>query len=481
MKNSLFKNSIFNIIYTLSNIIFPFLTSIYVSRILLPYGVGKVAVAQNLASYFVAIAAFGLPAYGVREFAKVREKKEEKNKVFTELFLINIISTTVAVIIYIAIVMLNNGFNGEWKLYIICSLSIFFNYINIDWIYKGLEEYGYITVRSLIVKVISFAALLVFVKTKDDYITYALIICLATGSNYIFNIINSRKYVHFTFKGLSVKAHLKPLMLIALIAFLSTIYNKVDVTMLNILSTEEAVGYYIYSQKTINLVITMTIAITTALLPRLSYYYENSKEEFYSLLNKGFQVLSLTTIPCCIGICLISQTAVKVLYGDAFSPAATGIVYMCPLILIKGFGDLFCYQLAFSTKNEKIIIPASTAASIINIVLNLIFIPILAQNGAVIASVLSELITNLIQYIYIKRSLKYKIDLKPLFSIGIAALGMSAAVVLLKMINLSDIGSLLISICGGALVYVIINLAFGNKIMSEIFNRVGRCLRIKHE
>lgn len=73
MQKSMLKNSVFNIIYTASNILFPFITSIYVSRILLPVGVGKVASAQNIASYFVTAAALGLPSYGVREFAKVRE------------------------------------------------------------------------------------------------------------------------------------------------------------------------------------------------------------------------------------------------------------------------------------------------------------------------------------------------------------------------------------------------------------------------
>ena len=100
MQKSLTKNSIYNIIYTIANILFPFATSIYVSRILLPVGVGKVASAQNIVSYFVTLAALGLPSYGVREFAKVREKKHERNKLFTELLLVNIISTTLAVVVH---------------------------------------------------------------------------------------------------------------------------------------------------------------------------------------------------------------------------------------------------------------------------------------------------------------------------------------------------------------------------------------------
>ena len=201
MQKSLAKNSIYNIIYTVANILFPFVTSIYVSRILLPVGVGKVASAQNIASYFVTIAALGLPSYGVREFAKVRENKCESNKLFTELLLLNIVSTTLAVIGFFGLVFINAGFHGEWALYAACGVAVFFNYLNIDWMYKGLEEYGYITGRSLLIKGISLVTLFLFVKTRHDYVAYALISSLATGGNYIFNVIHAKKFVRLDSKA----------------------------------------------------------------------------------------------------------------------------------------------------------------------------------------------------------------------------------------------------------------------------------------
>ena len=247
MQKPMLKNSVFNIIYTASNILFPFITSIYVSRILLPVGVGKVASAQNIASYFVTAAALGLPSYGVREFAKVREDTAKKNSLFTELFIINLISTTISLIAYIFVLILNNGFNGEGALYICCGLAIFFNYLNIDWIYQGLEEYGYITGRSVVIKCISLALLVVFVKTREDYVAYALLTSLALGGNYIFNVIHARKMVGFTLVNLKIRKHIKPIVFIAGIIFMSTIYNKIDITMLSALSTDEAVGYYSYA------------------------------------------------------------------------------------------------------------------------------------------------------------------------------------------------------------------------------------------
>lgn len=479
MQKSLTKNSIYNIIYTIANILFPFATSIYVSRILLPAGVGKVASAQNIVSYFVTLAALGLPSYGVREFAKIREIKKKRNKLFTELLLLNVISTTLAIIGFIGLLTINDGFNGQWALYVACGLSVAFNYLNIDWMYQGLEEYGYITGRSLFIKGLSLLVLFLFVRSREDYVLYALISSLATGGNYIFNVLNARKYVALDFSEIELQRHIRPVLLIALIIFLSTIYNKIDVTMLNVLATDESVGYYTYAQKTITMVLTMANAITAALLPRLSYYYENDRQGFYNLLDKGFQVLCFMTLPMTIGMALVAPQAVEFLYGKAFEPAVLTIRLMCPLILIKGFGDLFCYQLVYSTKNEKIILPASALASAINIITNAILIPILLQNGAVIASVFSELVTNAFQFIYMKKKVKFSINMKALTKGLISTAVMALSVCIIMQFKLSNTIGLILEILCGVVAYTVLNLVMKNTLIFEIVNKVKR--KISHE
>lgn len=472
MQKSLAKNSIYNIIYTVANILFPFVTSIYVSRILLPVGVGKVASAQNIASYFVTLAALGLPSYGVREFAKVRDNKAERDKLFTELLLLNIISTTLAVVGFFVLVFINAGFNGEWALYGACGLAIFFNYLNIDWMYKGLEEYGYITGRSLAIKGISLLALFLFVKTRQDYVAYALISSLATGGNYVFNVIHARKFVKIRLSGIKLIKHLKPVLLIACIIFLSSIYNKIDVTMLNMMATDESVGYYSYAQKTVNMVLTMANAVTAALLPRLSYYYDNDREGFYRLLDKGFQILCFMTLPLAVGMALVAPQAVEFLYGGAFEPAVLTIRLMCPLILIKGFGDLFCYQLVYSTKSEKIILPASASASVINIITNAALIPTLLQNGAVIASVFSELVTNAVQFIYMKKKVKFTINMKALTKGLISTAVMTLSVYIIMQFKLPNTIGLILEILCGVIAYIAVNLVMKNTLIFEIVNKV---------
>lgn len=469
---SLTKNSLYNVTYTVVNVLFPFITSVYVSRILLPAGVGRVAYAQNLTSYFVTLAALGLQSYGIREFAKVREKSDKRNKLFTELFLVNIISTSLSCIAFALFVWSNGGFERELGLYVACGLTIFLNYLNIDWLYQGVEEYGYITARSMFIKVLSVILLFLLVKDTQDYVLYALISSLATGGNYIFNVIRARKFVCLDFSNIQIKKHIKPIITIACIVFLSSIYSKIDTTMLGIMGTEESVGYYTYAQKILNIVISLANAVTISLLPRLSFYYDNERTSFYTLINKAFQVLCFMVLPLTVGLFMTAPQIVELLYGKAFEPAGLTIRLMCPLILIKSFGDLLCYQLVYSTKNEKIIIPAAMTASIMNIIVNALLIPKLLQNGAVIASVLSELITNLVQFLYIQKKIRYHLAFRSLLLAIISTTFMGIAVAFVLQMNLGNVIKLFFSISAGMAVYLLINLVWKNEILIHILKKI---------
>ena len=59
MKPSLTKNSMFNVAYQLVLVLVPLISSMYVSRVVLPDALGEVSVANNLVSYFVALAPLG--------------------------------------------------------------------------------------------------------------------------------------------------------------------------------------------------------------------------------------------------------------------------------------------------------------------------------------------------------------------------------------------------------------------------------------
>ena len=209
MSKSIAKNAVFNMGHNAVLVVFPLVTSAYVARTLGATGVGVVSSAQNLITYFTMIATLGIPSYGVRAIAQAKINKEECNKVFSELFIINFISTIFSLACYAMLILVLDKTLFSNSLHVIFASLIIMNIFNIEWLYQGFEEYKYITIRSISVKIISLILMFLFIKTEQDVNYYAIIICFGSVGNYLLNLSQLKKYVSITLKGLDLKRHFK--------------------------------------------------------------------------------------------------------------------------------------------------------------------------------------------------------------------------------------------------------------------------------
>ena len=120
-----------NAILTMSSFVFPLITFPYVSRILLPEGMGKVAMATAVVAYFALLARLGIPMYGIRACAEVRDDKIQLSKVVHELFLINLGMTVFSYLLFFGTVFAVPAFRAEAVLYLIIGSTLFFETIGV--------------------------------------------------------------------------------------------------------------------------------------------------------------------------------------------------------------------------------------------------------------------------------------------------------------------------------------------------------------
>ena len=464
--NSLIKNAIFNVFYRVLNVIFPLVTAAYVARVLEPEGVGKVAYAQNIVSYFVMFAVLGIPRYGTREIAKCRQNPDARDKLFTELIVINTVSTMLCGLGYYLSVFY--GLLGDSVVYLVCGTELLFNFINIDWFYQGEEEYVYITLRSVLIKVLSIFALFTFVRNKQDYPIYALITCFGLGCNNIFNVIHARTRVKLTFRGLEFKKHFKPIMFLMLSVIAASLYNKVDITMLGLMAKEDAVAYYVNANKMITMVLTLVTAISGVFMPRLSFLYETDRVQFEKLITKGVKIVLLLAIPCCVGLIMVAKDAVQILFGVQFLPTVPALRILSSLIVVIGVCDLLCLQAIISSGNERFLIWSRVVAGITNIMLNALLIPHLQHVGAAIASVISEIIVNGMIFPVALKVVRPKIEMKFCFSLLFSTIIMLCAVLVIQHSVGTPFSRLLASVVGGITVFAIVLLLTKNELVNEI-------------
>lgn len=183
-------NFIMNAILTVSSFIFPLITFPYISRTLLVDGIGKVNFATSVISYFTMFASLGIPTYGIRACARVRDDREKLTKTAQELIIINLITSAITYAVFFILLFTVDRFYQDKTLLTVTSVSIILNTLGVTWLYSALEQYSYITVRNIACKLVSVILMFIFVHNTSDYVIYGVIAVLASGGSNLLNFIN---------------------------------------------------------------------------------------------------------------------------------------------------------------------------------------------------------------------------------------------------------------------------------------------------
>ena len=389
-------NFIMNAILTVAGIIFPLITFPYISRVLLVEGSGKVAFATSVVTYFTMFASLGIPTYGVRACAIVRDNKEKLSKTVQELLIISGGTTLLTYIVFGISLFVIPEFAQERTLLLIVGLGIGLNTIGVQWLYNALEQYSYITTCSILFKVIGMILMFLLVKESSDYQIYGGVYVIASFGSYV---LNFRKFVTFQKTGTyQFKQHLKHIMVFFAMSAGASIYLNLDVVMLRFLQSNEAVGYYNAGIKVKTVLVTCVTSLGTVLLPRLSYYIETAdKKAFQLMVGKAFRFVFVAASAVTVYFSIFARESILLLSGEAFLPAVGPMMILMPTVLLIGLSNVTGIQILTPNGREREVMYSIWGGAILDFVLNLIVIPKFSANGAALSTLLAEGMVLLLQ------------------------------------------------------------------------------------
>ena len=475
-------NAIFNVTRHLLILLFPLITFPYASRILLPEGIGKVAFARSFIDYFITIATLGISTYGIRETAKARDNRQQLSKVSKEILTINMVSTAISyTLLFIAIFCIPK-LSDYRALLIIISAKILFTALGLDWLYGGMEEYKYITVRSFIFQVISVILLFAFVHQPSDYLKYASIAVIANVGSHICNWIHSKKYIDLFAPcgNLELKKHLKPIFILFAMAEVSKIYIALDVTMLGFMCGDWEVGIYTAATKINRVIVQLVVAIGYVVIPRLAYYLKHAdKNKFQELVYKNFDIFFLFSIPSAIGLCLVGNAAVIVFSGEKFMASIPIMRLMNPIIVITGIGSVVGTQTFVPMGKEKLVLYALLIGAVSNIALNFLLIPRYQVWGASVATLVSQAVLSGVELFWCR----HIVDLRKVGRFFMIYLGNSLVMALFAFLCVRFIpglwASTIAAVCVGGAVYGLLLILEKNHFVMDFINLAKKKLHIR--
>ena len=403
-KKSLGINAFLNSLRSILNILFPIITFPYVSRVLQVKGIGIYNFSNSIVSYFSLIAALGISTYAVREGAKIRDNIHEISQFASEIFTINIFSTLISYILLFLCLFAFSKLHNYAACILIFSLQIFFTTIGTEWIYQIYEDYGYITLRSIIFQILSLVLLFIFVRGPQDYLKYAVItIFSAVGAN-IFNFIHARQFCrirvvwHFNWR-----VHLAPILIIFGANIANMIYVYSDITLLGLMKSNYIVGLYSVSSKIYQIVKTLIAALLMVTIPRLAMLFgKNRLKEYKSILFSLTNTLVLIALPASVGLVMLSKEIVLLISGKEYLRATNSLAILSLAYIFSILAWILTDCVLIPSKREKYVLRSMGSSAILNVLLNIILIPPMNEDAAALSTVLAEMCMFIVNYHYVK-------------------------------------------------------------------------------
>lgn len=453
-KQSMKKNYIYNLIYQLFMIVLPIITTPYLSRVLGVENIGIYSYTLSIVTYFVLFGTLGISLYGQREIAYLQDDEEKRSIKFFELLILKTISMIVAIIIFSLLFTIDNKYDVYYRILIIEMVA---NIFDISWLYQGLEQFKSIILKNTIVKILGIILIFVFVRTPNDLWKYILIY---TGFNLLGNIslwADLRKYIiRIDIKKINIKKIIIPVIMLMIPQIAIQIYTVLDKTMIGfILNDMTEVGYYEQSQKIIKAALTIVTALGTLMIPKISNIFaKGDKNQLKDNIILSFNFTLFLAFSIMFGIVAISYDFVPWFYGPGYNQVKYLLIVFSPMVLFIGVSNILGVQYLVPTKKQNLLTISVVSASLINVLMNMLLIPIYKSTGAAIASVIAEFSVCLIQFYFVRKTINIFDILRLSTKYLISGLVMCIVVIFVSRFLPATIIATIIEIVVGTIIYI---------------------------
>lgn len=479
-EKTLAKNVVYNIINQVVNLIVPIVLSPYIARVLSAELIGEYSYALANSNYFVMLESLGLSLYGTLKVAAYRNNKEYISQLYKEIMFTKAILMTLSTMVYLLIFIIRDA--GNTVMNAIMILNIFAFGIDTTWFLSGLEEFRLIALRNVAIKVISVVLVLIFVRSKDDLYSYALIMQVSSFVCYGFMIFECNKRIvpsNICYKNAPL--HLAKSLVYFVPGIINTIFTSADKTILGLgYSSKYEVGVYEQANKITTLCASVINSISTVILPRITYtYHNNSTDELANnMMMKTIKVAMFVTIPLSFGVAATADDFVPFFFGAGYEKSSILLKILSINVLFSVLANYLGQQGLISRGKQSQYNVAIGVAAVFNILMNLALVTRLQSIGVSVASALAGVLIFIIVMGYLKGILSISSLMKMLWKYILAAIIMFLSIFRIRVST--NIITLVLQVACGISVYLFMLTLLREQMLLYIINNLKRHLPKSH-
>ena len=473
MSKSIKKNFAWNLLLTGSGYIIPLITYPYSSRILGVENMGICGYVDSIVNYFILFSALGVGTLGVREIARCKDDKEKRNKVYSSLLAINVSLTAIGAILLFILTYTLPLFSDYKDFLMVGILKLISQAFLVEWLFQGVQDFKYVTLRSLAIKFGYVIALFLFVRSKEDVLIYYSLSTAINVANCIWNSLYSQKYVRFKFDDISIKPFYVAVLSYGYYRILTSLYTTFNTFYLGSVSTNTEVGYFITATKLINILMAVFTAFTTVMIPKVAEMLNDRKiGELQIIANKTFSVLYALAVPMIVYCISYAPDIIFLLSGSGYEGAITPFRIIIFMLLIIGMEQIAIRQFLMGDKKSTSVTILSTVGAFVGISLNILLVKEFGSIGSSISWGCSELCVLIVGLWYLKKDIGICLNINQLLSSLFSSLIYVFPIILVNYLVDNRWLKLIISASFLIVIFLIVNVRIKNdSYIAEVFNK----------
>lgn len=407
------RNFGWSLLLTLSGYIFPLITFPYVTRVLGAGNLGLANFAMSFVDYAVLLSTLGLGYIGCREISQNSGNKELVQTIFSKLISLHILMTLVILSIYVPCVFFIPEFSSHKQLYFVGILKILTNILLVEWLFQGFQDFQYITIRSLILKVLYVVGIFVFVQSEDDYDSYFYISIAQISLNGLINWRYSRKYVSFRLHFRGCLRYFIPVLSMGLNLILFSFYSSFNVLYLGMKCSPEAVGYFTTSTKLYGVLLAVISAYNGVFVPYLNHLYgQGEMLKFKDTVEKSIPLVCMASLPIITLGILYAKEIILLIAGEGFERAVLPFQIVMIQILLVGLAQIFENQILLSFKRYKDILVCTVSSVVLAFLIIVLFVPQYAEVASAYAVAIPHIVEAVLLYYFVKKVIDISFPIK---------------------------------------------------------------------
>ena len=475
---SLKKNIAISTLYQILIIILPLITAPYIARVLGPDQSGVYDYTNSIMTYFAMFAALGTASYGVREIARVRDDVAMRSKLFWEIELMTVMTSTVCIIAWFIFIAITPQYK---VIYLVLTMGLLSTMFDISWFFAGMEQFKYTVTKNAACKLIGVILMFLFVKKEEDLLLYVIIVISSTMIGNLTMWLYVPKFVEkVDFRTLTFRKHFHETLIYFVPTVATSIYTVLDRTLIGVITKNKAEnGFYHYAMQIVNMMKALTFSSLNMVLgSRLSFLFAEKKyDEIKEKIADSTNYILFMGYGICFGVIGVAERFVPVFLGPGYDRVANMLILMSPIVIIIGISNCLGSQYYTPAGYRKLSAKYIIIGAIVNLLLNLLLIPKYWGYGAITASLIAE---SVITILYMKNCngyLRVETIIKDSWKKIIAGLVMLIVIRALDGIISSDILALLVEVAVGFTVYCAVIMLLRDSFMTDLL--MGKVLKKK--